>query len=169
MIVIFFLAFLFNVNSAYAAQEAASSAGLNQNKTDERIKKLTGFLKAYNSPLKSYAAVFIQNADKYNLDWKLIPAITGVESTFGKFIPYDSYNAYGWANGKYTFNSWEESIEVVSKALKQNYIDKGLNTIEKISPVYCPPNPTWGWKVKYFMEKLENFTPASASNLELSL
>ena len=92
---------------------AESSASLKTEATaDERVAILENFLEGYNSPLAKYSEVFIATADKYELDWRLIPAITGVESTFGKRIPYNSFNAYGWANGVYKFTSWEESIAV---------------------------------------------------------
>jgi hypothetical protein len=122
---------------------------------DYRVISLENFLEKYDSPLAPYSAYFIEVADKYDLDWRLVPAITGVESTFGKRIPYNSYNAYGWANGAYSFESWDESIEVVSQTLKEKYIDKGATTVNEISRIYAPPSSTWAGKVKYFMKKID--------------
>lgn len=122
---------------------------------DPRVFQLRSFLEKYNSPLACYAGKFIAEADKNDLDWRLVAAITGVESTFGKQIPYNSYNAYGWVNGDYSFPSWETSIEVVSKTLKQNYLDKGAVSIDQIARRYAPPSSTWAWKVKYFMKKID--------------
>lgn len=161
--------FLISVQPVFANIEAEGSADIVVAEKDLRIEKLKRFLVSYNSPLTSYASEFVKVADKYNLDWKLIPAITGVESTFGKAIPYGSYNAYGWVNGAYYFASWEESIEIVGKSLRENYLDRGAYTVEKIAPIYAPPSQTWAWKVKYFMEKLENFVPENTLALELSL
>lgn len=126
-------------------------------KSDPRVEKLEAFLTHYKSPLAGYSFYFIYCADKYGLDWKLLPAITGMESTFGKRIPSGSYNAYGWGNGLSRFRSWEESIDVVSRNLAEKYLARGLDTPYKISPVYCPPNPAWGRKVAYFMEKIDKF------------
>jgi len=140
-------------------------------KSDGRIRTLTLFLDSYDSPLKDYAADFVKSADNYGVDWKLVPAITGVESTFGKFIPQGSYNAYGWANGNFYFQSWSESIDIVTKTLKERYIDKGADTVEKIAPIYAPPSRTWAGKVRYFMDKIENFgnEPQESPSLTLSL
>lgn len=125
---------------------------------DERVLKLSQFLQSHNSPLAPYAHVFIEKADAYGLpDWKLVPAISGVESTFGKRIPYNSYNAYGWANGAYSFNSWEESIDTVSKTLKQKYYNRGADTVEEIAYIYAPPSKTWARNVRFFMGKIENW------------
>jgi len=138
---------------------AGSSAVLKNNlkQADNRAVKLKAYLASHNSPLTDYADQFVNSADQYQIDWKLVPAITGVESTFGKRIPFNSYNAYGWSNGAYQFESWEQSIDHVSKFLKEKYLDRGLDTPQKINPVYAPPSPDWGWKVAFFMEKIENF------------
>lgn len=137
---------------------AESSAQLKtnevENTADYRVAILRGFLAEYNSPLADYAPVFVETADKYNLDWRFVPAITGVESTFGKRIPTNSYNAYGWANGAYYFDSWEGSIEIVSKTLREKYYDRGATSITKIARRYAPPSSTWAWKVRYFMNKI---------------
>lgn len=138
---------------------------------DSRAEKLENFLKNYRSPLVDYAAFFVEEADKYQIDWRLVPAITGVESTFGKQIPYNSYNAYGWANGAYRFKSWEDSIAHVTKTLREKYFDRGLDTPYKIGPVYAPPSKTWAGKVVYFMEKISarSGQANSPDSLELTI
>ncbi len=142
--------------SSYVAEQSARlKVNKNGSDPDYRIYKLKNFFKAHNSPLVDYSQNMIQSADKYGLDWRFVPAITGVESTFGKNIPLNSYNAYGWANGAYYFNSWEESIEVVSKTLKEKYIDRGAVSINQIARRYAPPSKTWAWKVQYFMNKID--------------
>jgi len=124
---------------------------------DNRVEKLTAFLEKYDSPLAPYAPDFIEMADRYQIDWKLLPAITGVESTLGKQIPFHSYNAYGWDNGNYRFQSWENSLEIVSKALREKYYNRGLDTPYKIGPVYAPPSSTWAGKVSRFMNEIEGY------------
>lgn len=130
---------------------------------DERVEKLKAYFAKHNSPLKPYAYDFVYYADLYGLDWKLVPAISGVESTFGKRIPRNSYNAYGWANGNYSFTSWEQSIEVVSRTLKEKYVDRGYNTVPKIARMYAPPSTTWSGNVQFFMNQIENYEVPQAS------
>jgi hypothetical protein len=110
--------------------------------------------------LAEYAEELVAASDKYGLDWRLVPAISGVESTFGKHIPKGSYNAYGWANGDYRFKSWEDSIEIVSQTLRTKYIDRGAPSINKIARRYAPPSTTWARNVKFFMYKIEAFPVA---------
>lgn len=138
---------------------AGSSATLKKSQvnSDYRVRVLKAYLTKHNSPLAEYAGYFVETADKYNIDWRLVPAISGVESTFGKRIPYNSFNAYGWANGAYKFKSWEDSIEVVSKTLREKYIDKGAPSISKIARRYAPPSSTWAGKVKFFMARIDSF------------
>ncbi|MFV1917239.1 MAG: hypothetical protein ACC618_02005 [Patescibacteria group bacterium] len=121
---------------------------------DYRVNLLETYFKGYNSPLADHAKHFIYFADKYGLDWRLVPAISGVESTFGKNIPTGSYNAYGWANGSYYFESWLNSIEIVSKTLREKYIDRGANTLPKIARRYAA-SPTWERKVRFFMNEID--------------
>lgn len=137
---------------------------------DPRVVKLRNFFQANNSPLTEYAPFFIQEADRYGFDWKLLPAITGVESTYGQFIPYNSFNAYGWGGGKIFFSNWQESISVVSFSLANNYIAKGRNTVEKIAYIYNPVTPReWGKKVNIIMYLIDNYPPNSEEISFLSL
>jgi len=136
----------------------SNSANLRSNIVEDfdyREVVLKNYLSSHNSPLAEYAGVFIAYADKYEIDWRLVPAISGVESTFGKRIPFNSYNAYGWANGKYAFTSWEDSIEVVTKALREKYYDKGTPDINSIARRYAPPSSTWAGNVKFFERKID--------------
>lgn len=141
------------------AQEAEGSAVLKrasaQSGFDYRVENLRNFLQKFDSPLSFYAQDFVNYADANGLDYRLVPAISGVESTFGKFIPSNSYNAYGWVNGNYSFKSWPNSIQTVSEALNEKYIQKGAVSIAQIARRYAPPSTTWGGNVKYFMNKID--------------
>lgn len=154
--------FFFFLTPAKANHVAVSSAVLKNSvlgieNPDPRVKQLNNFLNSHYSPLTPYAACFIQAADKYQIDWRLIPAITGVESSFGKQIPLNSFNAYGWNNGYFKFKSWQDSIEHVAKVLNEKYFAKGLDNPDKIGPVYAPPSKSWAGKVTFFMKKIECF------------
>lgn len=125
---------------------------------DPKVEVLTAYLAKYNSPMQESAQDFIDAANEYNLDWKLLPSIAGVESTFGKRMP-GGYNAYGWgiygANRIY-FKSWRDGMFTVAKGLRENYVNKGLKDPYAMNRVYAA-SPSWGGKVSYFMNDLENF------------
>lgn len=127
------------------------------NSPDARTIKLAKFFHNYNSPLEPYAQDFIDQADKNSLDYRLLPAISGVESTFGRNYNSGSFNVYGWGGGNVYFSSWEDGIASVSKGIKENYVDKGAKDINAISWIYCPPgNLNWAVKVKNFMTLIDN-------------
>ena len=153
--VLMFILSASKVSAEVYVAEASATLKKSQANSDYRVKVLKAYLSKHNSPLADYAGYFVETADKYNIDWRLVPAISGVESTFGKRIPANSFNAYGWANGAYKFKSWEDSIEIVSKTLREKYIDRGAPSIAKIARRYAPPSSTWAGKVKFFMRKIE--------------
>lgn len=147
--------------AAVGVREAGASAQIRTQEADqerledERLIKLESFLDSKDSPLAEYAKDFIFFADQFNIDWRLLPAIAGIESNFGKVILSNSYNPYGWGNGQIYFSSWPESIKVVSQALLENYYQKGLNTPEKIGPAYAPPSPNWASKIRVIMNQID--------------
>ncbi len=129
--------------------------------TDARAKIIENFFKGHNAPLADLSAVFVSVADKYKLDYRLLPAISMQESNGGKKVVSDSFNPFGYGiyGGKVKkFNSWAEAIERVGQGLKEDYLDIGLNTPEKIMPKYTPPSITlggpWAKGVSSFMEEL---------------
>lgn len=144
-----------------------------EKKKDERVEKLQIFLESYNSPMTEDAEAFIKYADKYNLDWKLVVAIAGVESWYGQKIPATSYNAWGYGvygtNVRY-FTSWEDGIETVSRDLRVKYMDTwGAKDVYGIGNRYAA-DPAWAYKVTNFMNKLEAFDPeAVEKEPELSI
>lgn len=134
-------------------------------KIDRQAKILAQYLARFDSPLQNHAQDFIDAANTYQLDWKLLPAIAGVESTFGKQIP-GGFNAWGW--GVYGtqavyFNSWRDGIFTIAKGLRENYLNKGLTDPFSINRVYAA-SPYWGGKVSSFMQDLENFANKSQAN-----
>jgi hypothetical protein len=162
IIISFFIIFVFYLSLekpvfSQTANSSGSSAILKNSliEKDNREDILKNFLIKYNSPLVPYAKDFIKAADFYEVDWKLLPAIAGVESSFGKRIPKDSFNAYGWNNGKFKFSSWEDSIWYVNSQLKFNYLNRGKKSISQIAKIYAPPSNSWAGKVNFFIREIE--------------
>jgi len=125
---------------------------------------LKKYLQSHGSVLELYSDVMLEAAEKHNLDWRLLPAIAGQESTFCRTIPNNSYNCWGWAvTETYTkkFSNFEESIWRVAKGLREDYLNEGLETPEAIMTKYTPASlekgGSWAKGVRYFMWELENF------------
>ena len=170
---------IFIPQNTYAQEKASmSSASIQttveiQKGNDYRAKLLKRYLESKNSPLADNANDFIYYADRYNLDWKFVAAISGLESTFGQQIPNNSYNAWGWGiygDNMIRFNSWKEGIQTISQGLRERYMDqwKAQNVYE-IGALYAS-SPTWAVRVDGFMNDIQKFALNSPQDtLSLSL
>lgn len=126
---------------------------------DARSANLKAFFRKYNSDLYNYADKIIEEADKYQFDYRLLPAIAMQESNLCRVIPDNSYNCWGWGIYGTTvtrFDSYNDAIETVSKGIKEHYIDEGLVTASAIMKKYTPPSTgSWQNGVNTFLKALE--------------
>ena len=139
---------------------------------DPRILAMNKFLINYHSPMANDAKVFIVEADRYGLDWRLVASISGVEGAFGNLVPQGSNNSWGWrgingnSEGWSMFPTWADAITHVTERLALGY-GTGLTPFE-IEATYCPPcgaNPEHLWangvnrfmnQLQYYVDNLEN-------------
>lgn len=147
-----------NVSTSTEVEVKNMEFNIEASKVD-RVEVLKNFFAKYDSPLVDHSDTFVQVADLYGIDYKLLPAISCMESTCGKFIPYNSNNAFGWGvyGGNYiSFETHDEAIQTVGEGLNKNYFSKGLDTIEEIAPVYTPPNShNWANGVRFFTSQMD--------------
>lgn len=127
--------------------------------SDARSELVKQYLGNYNSKLEPFSSLIVETADKYSLDYRLIAAIAQQESNLCKLIPQGSNNCWGWgihSEGTLGFSSLESGIETVSKGLKEEYLDKGYETVEAIMTKYTPlSNGSWAAGVSQFMLEME--------------
>jgi hypothetical protein len=125
---------------------------------DVRVTTIKDFLQKYKSDLLPYAQEIVSAADKYDLDYRLVPAIAMQESGGCKKAPRDSYNCWGFAiYGKRVtnFDNYKQAIDTVTKTLAVEYKAKGLKTPEEIMTKYTPSNNgAWAKAINYFMDQL---------------
>jgi hypothetical protein len=133
---------------------------------DPRVIAMQKFLLAYNSPMYPYAKSFIEEAEKYGLDWRLVASISGVESAFGNLVPAGTNNGWGWRGENPTdrgwsqFDTWGHGIATVTQGLALGY---GTHlTPFQIEGSYCPPcgqNPAhlWANGVSRYMQELDYY------------
>ncbi len=130
--------------------------------SDGRAKIVEDFFSERQSPLSAYSKNFIEVADKYSLNWRLLPSIAMQESNGGKKVIAESFNPFGYGiYGKLVtrFNSWDEAIERVGRALREDYLNKGLKTPFEIMTKYTPPSlaldGAWAKGVSSFIAELQ--------------
>ena len=85
---------------------------------DERSQRIDAYFSKHNAPLAGYGLIFVREADKCNLDWRLLPAIGMQESSGGKYMQLN--NPFGWGGARIPFESIEEAIIVVTSHLCGN-------------------------------------------------
>jgi hypothetical protein len=106
---------------------------------------IDAYFESRGMPLLGMGMKMIEEAEKNNLDWRLLPAIAVRESTGGKFdcikVPN---NAFGWGSCKIGFKSNEEAIETVARNLggnnpntEKHYANKNTKEILR---AYNPPS-----------------------------
>ena len=87
----------------------------------EKADATDAYFAEYDTPLEGYGMKFVIEAEKNNLDWRLLPAIAMRESTGGKFACKKVTNSvFGWGSCKIGFKSIDESIEIVAFNLGGN-------------------------------------------------
>ncbi|MBI3984654.1 MAG: hypothetical protein HY344_01750 [Candidatus Levybacteria bacterium] len=144
---------------AYAALPNRNEAIFLEPKgVDARVEAVEDFLSYYKSVLTPFADEIVATADKYDLDYRLIPAIAMQESTLCKKAPKDSHNCWGYGiyGGKVTrFDNYNDAIETVTKGLATKYKAIGLETPEEIMSKYNPVSKgTWAEGVSGYMARL---------------
>ena len=81
-------------------------------KTDLRTVRLSRFLSKLHCPVAELSEDFVHAADDNQIDWRLLPSISVIESGGGK--AYRNNNIFGWSNGNYPFASLRAGINEVA-------------------------------------------------------
>jgi len=117
---------------------------------DPRQEALRKFFQKADCPAQQYSGVFIDAADRYDLDWRLLPSLSYVESTGGKQA--HNNNFFGWDSGRAQFASPEEGIHRVGYRLAHSdlYRDKNL---DELLATYNP-SEEYAQKVKSVMRRI---------------
>ncbi len=94
---------------------------------DPRIARLSAFFRAYHCPAPHHIEDYLNAADNYGLDYRLLPAISIRETTCG--VTEKENNRWGYHPGRQTFPSIEVGIDFVARQLAENpvYMGKTLN------------------------------------------
>ena len=111
----------------------------------EEAEAIDAYFADHDMPLLGTGAKMAEEADKNDLDWRLLPAIAVRESTGGKHsCKRVENNPFGWGSCKIGFDSIDEAIETLAKNLGGNnpntakhYDDK---TTREILRAYNPPS-----------------------------
>src|SRR5689334_18888943 len=70
---------------------------------DPRLAFLRNFFAQGHCPALELSGVFLEAADRYGLDWRLLPSLSFIETSGGKAARNN--NLFGWDSGKAAFSS----------------------------------------------------------------
>lgn len=124
---------------------------------DEREVKMAIVLEKYNSPMAGLEKELIQIAIDNDLDWTLMAAIAGTESSFGKRMPYECINPYGWGiygDNKLCFESFLDAANGVATGLSTKYNTTSLASIARTYNTVS--TDSWLAHTKFFINKIKN-------------
>ena len=136
------------VASAYANTTAGSSSVL----LDDRYQKLESFFQSFGCPSPHYVNEYLGAADSYAIDYRLLPAISVLESTCGVYQRLN--NRWGWDSARKGFSSFRAGLQYIARQLSQGrfYRDKSLE--EKVR--MYNPNPQYAKLVRKLMLKIDD-------------
>jgi hypothetical protein len=117
---------------------------------DPRMPSLRKFFERYHCPVSGLAHEFLVAADENDLDWRLLPSISLIESGGGKAMANN--NLLGWGSTSKSFPSVRAAIHTVAWRLANSklYKDKDL---EGILNTYNP-RPEYSYRVRSVMRQL---------------
>lgn len=125
----------------------------------QKADAIDTYFKDRSMPLKGTGMTFVLVAEKYGLDWNLLPAIAVRESSGGKAAC--GYNPFGWGSCKlHNFSSYGQAIESLGKNLgganpKTARYYAGKSTMEKLYNYNGTVVPTYPDEVVQIMKLIE--------------
>ena len=126
---------------------------------DARIEMVRQYLARYRSPLEPFSPLLVAVSDYNGIDYRLLVAIAQQESNLCKKIPPQTYNCWGWgihSEGTLGFRDYPTAIQTVAQGIREEYIDKGYDTVEKIMAKYTPLSEgSWAAGVNQFLAEME--------------
>jgi hypothetical protein len=140
------IAGMLSVPMAVTNSEPPSTAAEYRN--DPRLETLRRFFQESDCPALVFSPEFLKAADRHNLDWRLLPSISLVESGGGREVRNN--NLFGW--GGIVFTSVTAGIHDVADHLANSklYRDKDLDQILKV----YNPNANYPGVVKSVMRRI---------------
>jgi hypothetical protein len=120
-------------------------------RSDPRAARLEKFFTHYNCPEPRHVNEYLRAADEYDLDYRLLPAVSLRESHCG--TEAWNNNRWGYHPGVQKFPSVEDGINFVARVLAENPVYKGKNLYDKLYTYN--PLPAYPKEVQWIMRQIE--------------
>lgn len=147
------------MGAAALALTTAGAAGIAQapilsmaQSLDPRISRLERFFRHYNCPQPYHVADYLRASDGYQLDYRLLPAISIRESQCG-VTEQRANNHWGYHPSRQSFSTVESGIYYVAHQLAEGYYYRGKTLQQKLF-VYNP-RPKYPAEIQSIMRQIE--------------
>src|SRR5713101_1010364 len=84
---------------------------------DERHDRLEAFFQSFGCPAPHHVKEYVGAADAYLIDYRLLPAISVLESTCGIYQRLN--NRWGWDSARRGFSSFRAGLEYIARQLAE--------------------------------------------------
>lgn len=121
----------------------------------EKTAKIEALLARYNSPMAGLGRLMINRSTECGGDYKIVVAIAGNESGFGR-IPYKLYNPFGYLDGV-QYAGFEDAVNQISCKISKEFLKPCNNNLECVIRTYGGPDtdkPKWISNITFFMNQL---------------
>jgi hypothetical protein len=149
-----------------------TDADLAQVEREEEAAKIDAYFTQNGMPLAGYGMKMVTEAEKHDIDWRLIPAIAIRESSGGLHqCKSVSYSPFGFGSCRISFKSYDSAIEVLATNLGGDNPNtakayEGKDT-KGILNKYNPPSvvPQYANQVISIMNKIDDMQVATATQV----
>ncbi len=142
-------------NKIFSKAKDSRVEQIERDSLQNQINSVEALFARYNSPMSGYAELIIKRAVECGGDYRIIIAIAGNESGFGR-IPYKLYNPYGYLDGV-QYSGWEESLYIITCKVSAGFLapcNQDLNCIINKYGGHDTDKPKWVRNIQYFMNQL---------------
>jgi hypothetical protein len=121
---------------------------------DQRFNRLEAFFQSYKCPAPHYVDEYLNAADSFAIDYRLLPAISVLESTCGTYQRHN--NRWGWDSARKGFSSFRAGLQYIAHQLAEGRFYKN-KTLEQKVHAYNP-RPQYAHLIRTLMRKIEDHT-----------
>ncbi|MGH9665267.1 MAG: hypothetical protein ACRD9L_12665, partial [Bryobacteraceae bacterium] len=118
---------------------------------DGRMVRLETFFDLHGCPAPYHTTDYLRAADRYALDYRLLPAISVAESTCGQYCRLNNY--WGWDSARTGFVSVPSGINYITKQLAHGVYYKGVSLDQKLHAYN--PGSSYASFIKKLMREID--------------
>ena len=113
---------------------------------------MEAFFKSHHCPAPFLTADYVAAADAYDVDYRLLPALSVRESTCGRHARLN--NRWGWDSAQTGFESLVHGIHFITRQLATGRYYRGKTLDGKLRAYN--PNPEYAGEIRKLMREIDD-------------